>query len=295
MDLVKRDNFDTNFVVDKCSDFLADYLKQTGAKGYVIGLSGGVDSTAVVALAVNAVGKDNVYGLMLPCSPNMDMSRKSDIEDALEIVQHLHIRNKMVNLYDEAISLFNKIQTNQSLAESLVLGNIKARLRMIALRAAAEDMGYLVLGTTNRPEDVLGYFTKGGDGGSGVDVEPMQQLYKWEVRGIVNHFGFNDKLVNRIPTAGLWTGQTDEKELGFSYNIIDWTLMSKIDSTLVDLTQPNIESFIDNVTMNLDALGIGPLKADTDKFFNDVAQFIINKYNITSHKRTMAPFTNFSI
>lgn len=292
MDFIKRDIFDTDFVVNKCSNFLADYLKQTGAKGYVIGLSGGVDSTAAAALAVNAVGEDNVYGLMLPCSPPKDISRKSDIEDALDVVQHLHIKNKMINIYDEAISLHKKI--NNSSDENLILGNIKARLRMMALRAKAEELGYLVLGTTNRPEDVLGYFTKGGDGGSGVDVEPMQQLYKWEVRGIVNHFGFNDKLVNRIPTAGLWTGQTDEKELGFSYNIIDWTLMSKIDSTLVDLTQSNIESFIDNVTMNLDALGVGPLKTDTDKFFDEVAQFIINKYNITSHKRNMAPFTNLS-
>lgn len=292
MDFIKRDIFDTDFVVNKCSNFLADYLKQTGAKGYVIGLSGGVDSTAAAALAVNAVGEDNVYGLMLPCSSPTDISRKSDIEDALDVVQHLHIKNKMINIYDEAISLHKKI--NNSSDENLILGNIKARLRMMALRAKAEELGYLVLGTTNRPEDVLGYFTKGGDGGSGVDVEPMQQLYKWEVRGIVNHFGFNDKLVNRIPTAGLWTGQTDEKELGFSYNIIDWTLMSKIDSTLVDLTQSNIESFIDNVTMNLDALGVGPLKTDTDKFFDEVAQFIINKYNITSHKRNMAPFTNLS-
>ena len=292
MDFIKRDIFDTDFVVDKCSNFLADYLKQTGAKGYVIGLSGGVDSTAAAALAVNAVGEDNVYGLMLPCSPPNDISRKSDIEDAADVVQHLHIKNKMINMYDEAISLHKKI--NNYSDENLILGNIKARLRMMALRAKAEELGYLVLGTTNRPEDVLGYFTKGGDGGSGVDVEPMQQLYKWEVRGIVNHFGFNDKLVNRIPTAGLWTGQTDEKELGFSYNIIDWTLMSKIDSTLVDLTQSNIESFIDNVTMNLEALGVGPLKTDTDKFFDEVAQFIINKYNKSAHKRNSAPFTNLS-
>jgi NAD+ synthase len=188
--------------------------------GYVIGLSGGIDSALSAALAVEAVGKENVYGVILPCAYDDEIQRTQDIVDAKRVANHLGINFSEFNLGNVAEEFAGTLQVSR-IANRLAGANIKARLRMTALRTVAELKGMLVLGTTNRTEDLLGYFTKGGDGGSGVDVEPIAGLYKYEVRELLKYYEFPEDLVNRTPTAGLWDDQTDEDELGISYVKLD--------------------------------------------------------------------------
>ena len=215
--------------IEKITKWLKDYSNDVGSKGYVIGLSGGVDSTAACGLAVDAVGKENVLGIMLPFSTDNWLRSPSgdDLKDGIRVAEHYGIKYYVYPIsYGEIIipnmkqlfdNDFHNLYHNKIKNNDLCKGNIQARLRMIALRMFAEAMNYLVLGTTNKSEDMLGYFKKGGDGGSGVDVEPMSDFYKSEIIKMVEYYGLPEDLVNRTPSAGLWKGQTDEGELGFTY------------------------------------------------------------------------------
>lgn len=209
--------------IKKITKWLKDYSNDVGSNGYVIGLSGGVDSTAACGLAVDAVGKENVLGVLLPSS----VGYGDDVKDGTRVAEHYGIKYfiypithdgfltpGMKQLFDND---FHNLYHHKIKNNNICKGNIQARLRMVALRMFAESMNYLVLGTTNKSEDVLGYFTKGGDGGSGVDVEPMSDYYKSEVVKIAEYYGLDKDLVYRTPSAGLWEGQTDEDELGFTY------------------------------------------------------------------------------
>jgi NAD+ synthase len=204
--------------IQKIVDWLKEYLKTSGAKGYVIGLSGGVDSTATAALAVEAVGVDNVYGLILPLYLPNENERPEDIKDAKFVANYLNINYDILYLSN---ALNDFVEQMDLTTELKTIPNIKARIRMTALRAKAEKLDYLVLGTTNLIEDKIGYFTKGGDGGSGVDIEPIADLYKSEVFQVCECYGFPDHIARRTPTAGLYDEQTDEKEIGYSYEILD--------------------------------------------------------------------------
>lgn len=217
-------------------NWLKDYASSTGFKGFVVGLSGGVDSTCSAALAVEAVGKENVFGVLMPCTVGNQKSRSQDIDDAILIAKFLGIDSKVVSLNTAAEEILGatdiKVETN-----SLLVSNVKARLRAVTLRMFAEEKHHLVLGTTNRTEDLLGYFTKGGDGGSGVDVEPIASLYKYEVRDMVRSYGFDEKLADRVATAGLFDGQTDEDEIGVTYAQLDALF------EFMELTKKNIYDF----------------------------------------------------
>jgi len=189
------------------------WVKNYSKKGYVIGLSGGVDSSAVCGVVVNSVGRQNVYGIIMPSVNHYG----DDVEDAIRVAKHYGIRYHIHSIRDIYNMVLMETKYDTKLTE-ITKGNIQARLRMTILRMYAEIFDCLVIGTTNKSEDLLGYFTKGGDGGSGVDVEPLADYYKSEIIKIAEYFGLPDDLVNRTPSAGLWEKQTDESELGFSYD-----------------------------------------------------------------------------
>jgi len=206
-------DLDYSMLVDEIQNGIKEYVKSANAKGVVLGLSGGIDSSVTAALSVNALGKENVLGLGLPCH-----SIPQDLEDAKLIAKNLGITFKVLDLtstYDEMISVFKtKIKSND-----MALANLKPRLRMATTYLAGQSMGYLVIGTGNRTELAIGYFTKYGDGG--VDFEPIGALYKCEVREVAKILRIPEKIIDKPPSAGLWEGQTDEDEIGMTYDRLD--------------------------------------------------------------------------
>lgn len=226
--------------VENISAWIKQQVKDAGAFGVVLGLSGGVDSTAACGLAVKALGYPHVLGLLLPSVESFgdDIGDGGRVADFFGVVGLIRPIETTVESIISTINLKDKnLPINQKLGD-VAVGNIQARTRMILLRAYAEINNFLVLGTTNRSEDLIGYFTKGGDGGSGVDIEPMAHYYKSEIKEIATYFNVPEDLVNRTPSAGLWEGQTDEGELGFTYDNIEeywkWKMTKEATETLKD-------------------------------------------------------------
>lgn len=202
--------------------WLREQVQNAGAKGVVVGLSGGVDSAVVAGLCKRAFPENSV-GVIMP-----SQSAPADREDALLTAETYGLKVAEVDLGEVHQGILEKVQQGLqkqglSLEGRLSQGNLKARLRMSTLYTVANALNYLVVGTDNAPESYTGYFTKYGDGG--VDVLPISSLTKTEVRAWAAQLGLPDKIVNRVPTAGLWPGQTDESEMGITYDHIDRYLL----------------------------------------------------------------------
>ena len=208
---------------------IADWMKErvtaAGSRGIVVGLSGGIDSAVVVGLAAIAMpGK--VVGVMLPCH-----SDPRDEDDARIAAEHFDVPALRVDLapaYDKLLLDLRSAVAHLPDTQRPVLvhdevdpkarvpvANLKPRLRMTALYFVANSLNYLVAGTGNRSELTIGYFTKYGDGG--VDLLPIGRLLKSEVRAMAQAMGVPQPIIDKPPSAGLWEGQTDESEMGFSY------------------------------------------------------------------------------
>jgi NAD+ synthase len=210
--------------------WLQDVLKETKAKGFIVGLSGGIDSALVAALIKRA--SDNVLGVIMPCHSN-----PADKEDAILVAEAVKIPYTEVNLAATYDTLMKEILKGKEIAADdkagvLAANNTKVRLRMTTLYALGQMNGYLVVGTDNLAEWYTGYFTKYGDGG--VDLVPIVHLTKGQVREASRMLGIPEKIVNRVPTAGLYSGQTDETEMGVTYDELDaYLLGGKIDDNKV--------------------------------------------------------------
>jgi len=180
----------------------------------VLGLSGGVDSSLVAVVARRAPGLE-VLGLILPCH-----SSPLDEDHARLVARLFHIENERIDLapaYDELLRVLPP-------GGKVAMGNLKARLRMITWYHFAKLRRYLVAGGGNRSEIAVGYFTKYGDGG--VDILPLGGLLKTEVRTLARQVGIPPEIIDKPPSAGLWEGQTDEGELGLSYEQLDAALIA---------------------------------------------------------------------
>ena len=186
----------------------------TKGSSVVVGLSGGIDSSTVAALCVRALGKDKVVGLILP---EKGLSKIQDVEDARELAVTLGIAYHIHPINDVLDGL--KLSLPFLASNKSALGNAKARIRMMMLYSYANAFNYRVAGTGNKSELHVGYFAKYGDGG--VDFLPIGDLVKHEVRMLATHLEIPSCIVDKTPTAGLWQGQTDEKELGFTYEELD--------------------------------------------------------------------------
>jgi NAD+ synthase len=183
--------------------------------GAVLGLSGGVDSAAVAALAKRAF-PHHALGVLMPCHGD-----PSDAEDAALVALHFDLATATVDLgpaYDALVEELGR--SSSDLPESrLATANLKPRLRMTTLYAFANLLDYRVLGTGNLDELTIGYFTKYGDGGA--DLLPLGSLTKGEVRDLARELGVPQRIVDKPPSAGLWAGQTDEGEMGLTYAQLD--------------------------------------------------------------------------
>ena len=192
-------------------NFIKEYMEKCGRRKLVLGLSGGIDSAVMAKLAVMAAGNENVHAIFMP-----DVSTPlEDFEDARMMAKELDIDYKTIDLSP----MIHFITNACGEMDEVALGNIKARLRMIFLYQAANSLGALVCGTSNKTEILLGYFTKYGDGGS--DFMPIGDLYKTQVYMLAKHLGIPENIIEKPPTAGLWKGQTDEKEIGLPYGKVD--------------------------------------------------------------------------
>ena len=205
-------------------NWIIEYARSAKANGIVVGMSGGIDSSVIAALSVNALGKENVIGVGLPCE-----SHFNDLEDARMVADNLGIAFEVIDLteiYNKFINSISGIFSGNKLARA----NVKPRLRMITLYYIAQSLeNYLVAGTGNRAELAIGYFTKYGDGG--VDIEPIGNLYKSEVRKLARVLNIPEKIIKKPPSPGLWPGQTDEGEIGLTYDLID-EILYRIDNNL---------------------------------------------------------------
>jgi len=194
---------------EKIANWINEKVKEAGAKGIVIGLSGGVDSSVVAVISKKAVG-NNVLGVIMPCH-----SIPSDVEHAKTLAKKFGIKTQTVDL----APLYDMILKTFPSGSDIAKANLKPRLRMLTLYYFANTNGYLVAGTGNKSEEMIGYFTKYGDGG--VDILPIGDLLKKDVRALAHELGVPEEIIEKPPSAGLWDGQTDEKEMGITYEQLD--------------------------------------------------------------------------
>ena len=193
--------------LDRIVRWIQKQVIKAKAQGVIVGISGGIDSALVAYLAKEAF-PFNSLGVLIPINPD----RAFDLEDGLELTYKLGLKYRIINFEQE----YQLIKAKFNLDHNLINGNLQARMRMMAIYALAQEHNYLVLGTDNKAEYDLGYFTKYGDGGC--DLLPISHLFKSQVFEYAKAVGIPKAILNKTPSAGLWADQSDEQELGFSYN-----------------------------------------------------------------------------
>lgn len=246
----------------KCENQIMDAIvrsvEMSNSSGAVIGISGGVDSALVATLASRVV---DVYGLILP---NSDTTPAEDTAHAKALAESLGIDYEIIDISDIVKRIYAKRPHVGPEECKLAYANVMPRIRMVMNYFASNLDGRVVLGTGNKTELLLGYYTKYGDGG--VDILPIADLYKTRVWQLAKHAGVPDEIVSKPPSAGLWKGQTDEEELGVSYRDMDKVLYGTFD---LGLSLANLvkESGVDEPTI----------------------QKLMERVKISEHKRSMPP------
>lgn len=243
----------------KAKDIIVEFIREktteSGVKGAVIGLSGGIDSALTAYLTVEALGKENVLGIHMP---ELNLTPAEDVLDATEVASRLGIEFKTVDI-SEILSTYLGSIPESSPSYSHANGNLKARIRMSILYYYANMMSRMVMGTGNKTEILLGYFTKYGDGG--VDIEPIGDLYKTEVKEMSALMGVPEEIITKAPSARLWADQTDEEELGITYDLVDRFL-----ALLLEGESPQVAQ---------NTLGITSIQRDS----------VVKRINVNLHKQ----------
>jgi len=219
MAALEQMRIDPDRETDRITSFIRSELDRAGLDKVVVGLSGGLDSTVVAFLCTRAVGKDNVLGLVMPYRT----SSLENTSDAKHVAELLGVRCETIDITPAADALREMLAPD----DRIRTGNILARTRMIVLYDRSAAHRALVAGTGNRTEVMLGYTTLHGDSACG--FRPIVHLYKCQVRQLGAHLRVPERILTKPPSADLWKGQTDEGELGFSYDDADWLLFNMLD------------------------------------------------------------------
>jgi NAD+ synthase len=236
-------------IATKLQDGIKEFL---GDKNAIIGISGGIDSAVVATLCVNAVGKDRVIGVQMPYG-------EQSVRDGTFLVRHLGINDCIFDIKP----MVNSFSDVKMFSDKIINGNIRARVRMTLIYAFANSHNGFVMGTSNKTEFLLGYFTKFGDGGC--DLEPIGDLYKTEIFELAKYLGVPECIINKKPSAELWDGQTDEGEIGMTYAEMD-EILKGMDTNLVLCNRPILQE---------------------EKYGKDKVEAIVKRITSTEHKRHM--------
>jgi len=236
-------------------NFIKEMKKGSNVDGVVIGLSGGIDSSTVAYLLREAVGSENIYSYHLSSST----TPKEDTEHARLVASLLNINYQEItidSISHEFLSLANNdndesglVNDISSLENKAAEGNLKARIRMSLLYYFANLQNCLVVGTGNKSELLIGYFTKYGDGGC--DFEPIGDIYKTQLKKLAKLWGIPKEIIDKPPRAGLWEDQTDEDDIGFSYEVLDQLLYLITDK---ELNNNDISNKMDISSLEIDSV-----------------------------------------
>jgi NAD+ synthase len=244
-------------------EFLRTTFTAAGKTHGLIAVSGGIDSALSATLLVQALGPEHVTAVLLPYATQ-------SMDDARLLVQHLNIPAQNIseiNIQPMVEAAAQSLKVKESV--TLRRGNIQARCRMICVFDLAKKLDALVCGTENKSEHYLGYFTRFGDAAS--DIEPICHLYKTQVRQLVEHLQLPAVFLEKPPSAGLWVGQTDEAEMGFTYEVADQVMVQYVDEK-ISANEVAIENVEKTVIQKVIA------QIDTMKFKLEVPYLIKEKY-----------------
>ena len=217
----KNLNYNNEHLTSLLVGFLKNETARIGLKKAVIGLSGGIDSAVSAYLSAKAIGAKNVTCLIMPYKTSNPDSTK----DALTVVKDLKVNHKVIDITKIVDAVADECDGKD--ISKVRKGNIMARVRMILLYDESAEQNGLVIGTGNKTEILLGYSTIFGDAASAIN--PVGDLYKTQLRSLAQHLNVPKEILNKKPSADLWKGQTDEDELGFTYEHVDQYLYQKVD------------------------------------------------------------------
>ncbi|HEY7227138.1 MAG TPA: NAD+ synthase [Nitrososphaeraceae archaeon] len=223
---MSKDFLDLNYdgIISQITRFISKQVKSRKKKGLVIGLSGGLDSSVCLILATKSVERNNIMGLIMP---EKGLTPKKDIDNARDLAKKMKIKYKEIHFERAKKILLKSLPINK-----LSSGNLSARLRMALLYHYAYINNLLVLGTSDKSELMIGYFTKFGDGAA--DILPLGGLYKSQVKLLGKHLGLSEQIVNQPSSPRFWKGHVAEKEIGLGYNEIDTILDSYANNDFIN-------------------------------------------------------------
>ena len=224
--MIKLPTFDYTEHTERLTSFLQSEISKTGLKKAVLGLSGGLDSALVATLAAKALGKENVTAILMPYKS----SSAASLEDAEKVVESTGINSIKIDITAVVDAFAANNMTNPDFSRKGRLGNVMARVRMTTLFDFSAANGAIVLGTSNKSEIELGYFTMFGDSASAVN--PIGSLYKTTIFDFSRYLQIPKSVIEKAPSADLFEGQTDEKEIGFSYQTMDPVIYALRDLSL---------------------------------------------------------------
>lgn len=271
LDLIEVSKEESKRILNKLKSFYQTHLEKSGLDGYVIGLSGGIDSSLVTKILQEAIGSDSVFPVLLP-RRNTD---QENIQDALNLANSLNLE---INDYEEFRENINSIvlsledlghPVSDSQTQKIKRGNILARVRMIILRDIAKANKCLLAGTTNASEKLLGYLTLAADGNGGIDNEGLYNIFKTTEFDLAKEINIPEDIIEKDPSADLWSDQTDKKELGSDYETIDQILVG--------------------YKLGFDSEQI----SEVTGIRREIVESILNRVKRNSYKRREAPNTSF--
>jgi len=255
-----------NKVTNEIIEFIRKVVKEANADGIVVGLSGGVDSSVVAELCVRALNRNSVLGIIMPAG----FTPKEDVEDAEELGRQLGIKSHLINIQEIVESFFRALRCDRkSVEQKIPMANIHARARMVILYYYTNLKNYLVAGTGDRSEALIGYFTKYGDGAA--DFLPLIHLYKTQVKELAEHLGIPKRIICKPSSPQLYPGHKAIDEIPLDYDRLDPVLAGLFD------------------------YGFQPMKVSQKTGVPiKVVEEVLRRFNASKHKREYPPMIHRS-
>jgi len=269
---------------DRICRFIKDYISQIKKKGVVLGISGGIDSAVVAVLAKRSLGANAMKMYYLP---ELSEPHNYDCLHIDKLCKRFDLRYEIFDIHSvlSAFGVFNNNvdNNNEYNYKIMTIANLKSRIRMCYLYMIASEYNMIVIGTTNKSEMDIGYFTKYGDGG--VDIEPIAHLYKTEVFNLAKYLDIPNCIVDKKPTTGLWENQFDEDEIGMSYKKLD-DILEYINHNQITDIQSNYKDLHFYTDYDKDGNWV---EDGYGMFTESELEHVINLIKNSAHKRNQIP------